>query len=217
MRYFIQHDSSPDAVNCLKLAAPWHRAYAERHELEYIEDYQKCSAVPYSANSEGQVWFFKLLKKLPLGAEVLYADADVLIAKPEVDVLKEILPDGVEISMLGGQHTWVNSGVVGLFNTPNLQKWFDYLMRIGPIAPKTEWPFGNTFIDHRFIHEFGQQCAVSYKFFDDRFNWFPTYQGALRTVLWKEKDVIVKAWHGTEAKERIKKMRTELEALMQVA
>lgn len=215
-KYFIQHDSSPDAVNCLRIAAAWHRSYAQRHGLEYVESYAPCSAAPYSKNSEGQVWFFKLLHQMPDNAVVMYADADVLIVKPEIDVLA-ILPEKIELMMLGGKDTWINSGVVLMRNTPNLRTWFEYLLHTGPVDAKEI----SSYIDHRFIPEFHRMGSgvkdayprVNYAFFDDRYNWFPKYGAGVRNVFWKESDAIIKAWHGTEAVSRARIMKAEMAKL----
>lgn len=206
-RYFIQHDSSPEPVNCLRVCAPWHREYAKLHNFEYIEDYSKVDAAPYSANSEGQMWFFRLMKDLEEDAEVYYGDADILQAKLDHDMFS-IMPEDREIMMLGGKHTWVNSGVVLMRNTKNLRDWFDYLIQAGPVS------YNNKFIDHRFIKEFDSgRCWAKFAFFDDRFNWFPTYGGAKRNCYWVEKYAVVKAWHGYGGLPRVQMMKDELEKL----
>ena len=215
-RFFVQHDSSPELHNCLRIGAGWHRAYAQRHGLEYIEDYSKCDSFPYSKNSEGQVWFFKLLRTLSDDALVFYADADVLIVKPEIDVLS-ILPTDIEIMMLGGKYTWLNSGVVLMRNTSNLRCWFDYLLQTGPVDKKEI----SSYIDHRFIPEFQRMGAgadkilpqVAFAHFDDRYNWFPKYGKGIRTVHWAEQDAVIKAWHGMESGPRAQIMRAELAKL----
>jgi hypothetical protein len=216
--FFVQHDSTEAEINCLKVCAEWHRAYAKRHAMEYIEDYTTVSAAPFSANSEGQVWLFGLVKSLPLNAMVLYVDADALVIKPEVNVFLAVNKPDFEFMLLGGKHlVGVNSGVIILKNTRQLQDWFARIMATGPVIERKYGLSGNTLIDHKFLIEFVEQCPVKFGFLDDRFNWFAEYLRSKRSVLWDEKDAIIKAWHGIEPKKRVSLLRNELHKLSGIA
>jgi len=211
-KFFLQHDSSSIEVNCLRLTATMHANFALRHDMEYAADYAACSAAPFSANSEGQVWCFKTLHSLPLGSLVLYADADTLVVQPNVDVLELAYVDGCDIMMLGGRHmTGVNSGVMVLRVSEALRAWCDDLLRSGP---DREVPYGvNDFIDVKFAKMLKGGSAMKVGWLDDRFNWFARYGEAQRVVLWPEPEAVIKAWHGTEAHKRVTLMKTELNKL----
>jgi hypothetical protein len=216
--FFVQHDSSADETNCLKVSREWHRAYAKQHAMEYIEDYEKIDAAPFSKNSEGQVWFFKKLKSLPLNSIVMDMDGDVLIVKPEVNIPARLAAAGIEFQVLGGQHiVGINGGVMMCRNTAALQDWLESLIASGPELERRYGLSGNRIMDHKILIALQDKCPIKFGFFDDRFNWFAEYKGGKRTVLWEEKDAIVKAWHGVEPKKRVNLLREELHRLSEIA
>jgi hypothetical protein len=189
--FLVQHGSG-HCAEYLHITAPLHRAYAKQFDFEFVANFEKVDPAPFSANSEGQVWFANFLNELPENAFVGYADADVIIKKKED--LRNGLMAGCEFAILGsGVWGWLNGGVIFLRNTQAVRNFYKEVLKfIDPLCNQTDMS----------LNKLLPASGLKYAFFSHKWNYFPTYGGGIRgcTIDCTEEEAVIRAWHGFDAK-----------------
>lgn len=201
MRAILIQNAVGECAELLRLSAPLHQAYCDRHGIELRQSYHNL------AHGRSHMWdkvvlLLELLSELADGVIVFWIDADALIVGSEN--IAHGLPDGFDIAMFRmgpgpkGRNR-LNTGVMILRNGPELRRLLKDAFDLGNCdGPLDEYTCDEPRINERL--ESGTY-ALKIHVLDVKYNSFCPYLCD---------EPLVRAWHGEKKRAVAMRMREEL-------
>lgn len=181
------------SAELLRVSAPTFDAVATRYGLDRVSSFQRC-APDRKAHWEKVVLLRHYLAWMNEGDVILWADADTLYLRPDVDP-RTALPDGYDLACNGVKWGWLNMGLVFIRVSQRMRDFFERVWELGPVPGAHEGLQDEARIN-------AELPASGLKVFTLPPEWHSFERG-----LGVAENPIIQAWHGTPKQTTLKRMK----------
>lgn len=189
----------------LRLSTCWHAAYCERHHWRYLEHCITPNTGRFDCKAMAFIDFVKSLSNIEDGTVVASIGADMLIVRPEVDLLAALGDYDIAVH---GNAMFCNEGFIVVRNTSAVRALLLAILEKGPMS--------SSMIDISYrVHDVFSQSVLKIKRLDDRWNWYDCFGCAPKPVTHPRSSAVIVGWHGQPLHKRIEAMKATLETMNQ--
>lgn len=202
-------DKNSSHAQLLSMVAPYHAAYAQRHNMDYLCCYSQGDGLaPRRTPHWDKIALLRYILATDKYRTIIWLDADTIIAQKDCD-LRIALPEDRWIGLVlhrdparsGQEH--LNNGAMYLRNTPECRALFEEIWSTWPVND----PWEDKAALQHILHKTPERWRSGLVILNDAWN--------STTRVNESRSPIVMAWHGFGSVDaRLESMRVALQALM---